>query len=102
MRGPCPVMVARRQGRIAEAAETFGYMAPAYAAMNERQVAIGESTFDGRLELVSAKGLIDCDTLTRLMLERATRPAGGPHRRRTAQGTRLVRPRRIAHHRRSA
>jgi dipeptidase len=56
---------------IPQAAETFGYLAPAYAAMNERQVAIGESTFEGRKELVSDEGLIDCETLTRLMLARA-------------------------------
>jgi dipeptidase len=58
-------------GKIPQAAETFGYLAPAYASMNERQVAIGESTFVGRPELVSDKGLIYCETLTRLMLERA-------------------------------
>ncbi len=58
-------------GPIPQAAETFGYLAPAYACMNEHQVAIGESTFTGREELVSEKGLIDCETLTRLMLGRA-------------------------------
>ena len=39
--------------------------------MNERQVAIGESTFGGRKDLQSTNGAIDCETLTRLMLERA-------------------------------
>ncbi len=58
-------------GRIPQLAETFAYIAPAYAAMNERQLAIGESTFTGREDLQSDKGLIDCETLTRLMLERA-------------------------------
>ena len=58
-------------GPIPQVAETYGYLAPAYASMNEHQVAIGESTFTGREELESAKGLIDCETLTRLMLERA-------------------------------
>ena len=38
-------------GKIPQVAETFGYLAPAYAAMNERQLAIGESTFGGREEL---------------------------------------------------
>ncbi|HBO44039.1 MAG TPA: peptidase C69, partial [Planctomycetaceae bacterium] len=42
-----------------------------YGIMNEHQLAMGESTFVGREELQSEKGLIDCDTLTRLMLERA-------------------------------
>jgi dipeptidase len=58
-------------GTIPQVAKTFGYLAPAYAVMNERQLAIGESTFGGREELKSEKGLIDCETLTRLMLERA-------------------------------
>jgi dipeptidase len=58
-------------GPIPQVPETYGYLAPAYAAMNEHQLAIGESTFGGRKELESEAGLIDCETLTRLMLERA-------------------------------
>jgi dipeptidase len=52
-------------------AETYGYLLPAYAPMNEFQVAIGESTFGGREELRSESGLIDCETLQQLMLARA-------------------------------
>jgi dipeptidase len=69
--GPMPRYGRTPTGSIPQAGETFGYLAPAYACMNERQLAIGESTFEGREELVSDKGLIDCETLTRLMLERA-------------------------------
>ncbi|MHB0960153.1 MAG: dipeptidase [Pirellulaceae bacterium] len=58
-------------GTIPQVATTFGYLAPAYAAMNDQQLAIGESTFGGREELKSDKGLIDCEMLTRLILERA-------------------------------
>jgi dipeptidase len=58
-------------GKIPQLTLTYSHVAPAYAAMNEHQVAIGESTFEGRKELVSDKGLIDCETLCRLMLERA-------------------------------
>jgi dipeptidase len=58
-------------GTLPQVEETFGYLSPAYASMNEHQVAIGESTFTGREELKSDKGMIDCETLTRLMLERA-------------------------------
>ncbi|MCD4750568.1 MAG: C69 family dipeptidase [Thermoanaerobaculales bacterium] len=58
-------------GALPQVEESFGYLNPAYAAMNEFQVAIGESTFGGRKELVSEEGLIDCETFTRLMLERA-------------------------------
>lgn len=69
--GPMPRYGRKPTGSIPQVAETFGYLAPAYACMNEHQLAIGESTFEGREELVSEKGLIDCETLTRLMLERA-------------------------------
>jgi dipeptidase len=69
--GPMPRYGRQPTGKIPQAAKTLGYLAPAYAAMNQRQLAIGESTFGGREELRSDKGLIDCETLTRLMLERA-------------------------------
>jgi dipeptidase len=59
-------------GVLPQVEHTHGYLNPAYAAMNEHQVAIGESTFGGREELQSEAGIIDCETLTRLMLERAT------------------------------
>jgi dipeptidase len=58
-------------GKIPQLPETFGYIAPAYACMNDHQLAIGESTYVGRKEQISDKGLIYCETLTRLMLERA-------------------------------
>jgi dipeptidase len=58
-------------GTIPQVAKTHGYLNPAYASMNEHQVAISESTFGGREELVSKAGIIDCETLTRLMLERS-------------------------------
>ena len=58
-------------GKIPQVGLTYGHLAPAYAAMNEFQVAIGESTFSGRKKLISKKGLIDCETLCTLMLERA-------------------------------
>jgi len=70
--GPMPRYGREPTGKIPQVAETWGYLAPAYAAMNERQLAIGESTFGGREELESEKGLVDCETLTRLMLQRAT------------------------------
>ncbi|MFW5962935.1 MAG: dipeptidase, partial [Bacteroidota bacterium] len=47
------------------------YLNTAYPSMNEHQLAIGESTFGGRDELQSDAGLIDCQRLCQLMLERA-------------------------------
>ncbi|MFO8073052.1 MAG: C69 family dipeptidase [Polyangia bacterium] len=58
-------------GEIPQVRETYGYLSPAYAPMNEHQLAIGESTFGGREELRSEKGLLDCETTQRLMMERA-------------------------------
>lgn len=69
--GPMERYARQPVGEIAQVSETHGYLAPAYASMNEYQLAIGESTFEGRLELQSEEGLIDCETLTRLILERA-------------------------------
>ncbi len=58
-------------GEIPQVAETYKYLAPAYAPMNEFQVAVGESTFGGRKELRSEKGLLDCETTQALMMQRA-------------------------------
>jgi dipeptidase len=58
-------------GEIPEVPETYAYLNAAYPIMNENQVAIGETTFGGRRELISDKGIIDCPELYRLVLERA-------------------------------
>ncbi|MEN6458770.1 MAG: C69 family dipeptidase [Thermoguttaceae bacterium] len=68
--GPMKRLRRKPTGKIPQVPETFGYVVGVYAIINEHQLAIGESTFEGRPELVSQKGLLDCDTLTRLMLER--------------------------------
>jgi len=57
-------------GEIPQVARTYGFINTAYPCMNEHQLAIGESTFGGRETLHSDKGLIDCQQLVRLMLER--------------------------------
>lgn len=44
--------------------------------MNEYQLGVGESTFGGRPELQSDAGLIDCQRLIQLMLERAKTARG--------------------------
>lgn len=59
-------------GNIPQIAETFAYINTAYPAMNNKQLACGESTFGGRSELQSNEGLIDCQRLIKLMLERCT------------------------------
>lgn len=57
-------------GQIPQVRHTFAYLNTAYPSMNEHQLAIGESTFGGREELYSDSGLIDCQMLVQLMLER--------------------------------
>ena len=59
-------------GEIPQVAETFQYLNTAYPSMNEKQLAIGESTFGGRPEMHSDKGLIDCQRLCQILLQRCT------------------------------
>lgn len=59
-------------GSIPQVRRTYGYINSAYPCMNTKQLAIGESTFGGRECLVSDKGLIDCQRLIQLMLERCS------------------------------
>jgi dipeptidase len=58
-------------GNIPQVNYTYGYINSAYPCINDQQVAIGETTFGGRDELQSDKGLIDCQRLCMLMLQRA-------------------------------
>lgn len=60
-----------KKGEIAQAPETYAYINTAYPCMNEHQLAIGETTFGGKRELRSKRGIIDCPELYRLVLERA-------------------------------
>jgi dipeptidase len=57
-------------GSIPQVERTNQFLNTAYPSMNQYQLAIGESTFGGREELQSDSGLIDCQRLCRLMLER--------------------------------
>jgi dipeptidase len=57
-------------GEIPQVERTHGFINTAYPCMNDAQLSIGESTFGGRASLRSDKGLIDCQQLVRLMLER--------------------------------
>lgn len=76
IKGPHDVSSAEIVGRIPQAGRTFGYINTAYPCMNERQVAIGESTFGGREELRNEKAMLACEELCRLALERASTARG--------------------------
>jgi len=58
-------------GEIPQVAETFTRYDIAYPFMNEKQVAIGETTIGGRRELVNDEGMFDIMALERVGLERA-------------------------------
>lgn len=57
-------------GSIPQVEKTYQFLNTAYPSMNQYQLGIGESTFGGREELQSDEGLIDCQRLCQLMLER--------------------------------
>ena len=59
-------------GDIPQPPNTFGYINTSLPCMNERQLAIGESTFGGRESLVSDKGRIDLWRLVKLLIERCS------------------------------
>jgi dipeptidase len=59
-------------GEIPQVEHTYQYINTAYPCMNDKQLGIGESTFGGRDELQSDEGLIDCQRLCKLMVERCT------------------------------
>ena len=67
-----PIYAHDKIGTIPQVAHTYSFLNTAYPSMNEHQLAIGESTFGGRDELQSNNGLIDCQRLCQLMLERTT------------------------------
>jgi dipeptidase len=76
-RVPCdtfamPLYVYDKVGEIPQVKHTYAYVNSAYPCINEKQLAIGESTFGGRESLQSDAGLIDCTMLCQLMIERCT------------------------------
>ncbi len=76
-RVPCdsfamPTYAHEKVGEIPQVEYTYGYINTAYPCINDHQLAIGESTFGGREVLQSDNGLIDCQQLYKLMLERCT------------------------------
>ncbi len=52
--------------------ETYKYLNTAYPCMNEKQLAMGETTFEGRPELVNPEGLFQIEELQRIALQRCS------------------------------
>ena len=60
----------RLAGQIPEAAHTYAYLNTGYPCLNERQLAIGETTFEGPDTLMNRKGLFTIEELERVALQR--------------------------------
>ena len=57
-------------GEIPQAAHTYAYLNTAYPCLNEKQLAIGETTFGGPDTLVNAAGWFTIEELERVALQR--------------------------------
>jgi dipeptidase len=60
------------KGEIPQVEETYAYMNVGYPCMNEKQLAIGETTIGGREELRNDDGLFLIENLQAIVLERCT------------------------------
>ncbi len=60
------------KGEIPQVSETYAFMNVAYPCMNEKGLAIGETTIGGRPELVNDDGLFVIEELEAIVLERCT------------------------------
>ncbi len=60
----------RLMGEIPEAAHTYAYLNTGYPCLNEKQVAIGETTFSGPDTLINAAGWFTIEELERVALQR--------------------------------
>ncbi|MBQ7181938.1 MAG: C69 family dipeptidase [Bacteroidaceae bacterium] len=59
-------------GEIPQAAHTFRYLDTAYPCINEKQLAMGETTITGRDTLRNRRGMFMIEELQRVALERCT------------------------------
>ncbi len=60
------------KGEIPQVAETYSYFNVCYPAMNEKQLAMGETTINGKRELMNDDGLFQIEELQSIALERCT------------------------------
>lgn len=58
------------KGEIPEARETYAYLNTAYPCLNEKQLAIGETTIYGREELINEEGMFYIEELQKIALQR--------------------------------
>jgi dipeptidase len=60
------------KGVIPEAEETYAFLNTGYPCLNEKNLAIGETTIEGRDTLVNENGLFYIEELERIVLQRCT------------------------------
>lgn len=60
------------KGTIPQVKHTYRYLNTAYPCLNERQLAIGETTYGGRDTLQNKEGMFMIEELARIALERCT------------------------------
>lgn len=60
------------KGKIPQVAHTYSFLDTAYPCMNEKQLAMGETTISGRRELQNKNGMFMIEELARIALERCT------------------------------
>ncbi len=60
------------KGKIPQAAETYSYLNVCYPALNQKSLAIGETTISGRRDLMNDDGLFVIEELQAVALERCT------------------------------
>jgi len=58
------------KGEIPEVSETFSFLNTAYPCLNEKQLAIGETTIYGREELINTNGMFFIEELEKIALQR--------------------------------
>ena len=59
-------------GEIPEAEETYAFLNSGYPCMNEKNLAMGETTIEGRKELVNENGMFYIEELQRIAMQRCT------------------------------
>ncbi|MDE6792637.1 MAG: C69 family dipeptidase, partial [Muribaculaceae bacterium] len=62
----------KETGTIPQAKHTYRFLDTAYPCLNEKQLAMGETTFSGRDTLVNKNGMFMIEELQRVALERCT------------------------------
>lgn len=62
----------RLKGTIPQVRATYRFLNTSYPCMNEKQLAIGETTITGKKELVNKNGMFMIEELQRIVLERCT------------------------------